>query len=102
MHGQMSQEIQHPGLQQMKPVRKVSLKFTHELSVSRIQLLFKWLEGLRSAEELPFDNVRVVAGSRSDLTFKPTRACQDTLRDLLVDKLGRSWKMAKDSLSHNH
>ena len=71
----------------MKFIRKVSPKLTHELSIGRIQLLFEWLEGLRSTEELPFDNFRMVAGSGSDLTSKPTWTCQDTLCELLLNRL---------------
>jgi hypothetical protein len=47
----------------MELIRKVSSKFTHELLVCRIQLLFEWLEGLRSIGELPFDNFRMAAVS---------------------------------------
>lgn len=72
----------------MKLVREVLPKFTYELSISRIQLLFKWFEGLSSTEEFPFDNFRVVAGSGCDITFEPARACQDTLREPLVNRLG--------------
>jgi hypothetical protein len=71
-------------------IRKVSSKFTHELSVGRIQLLFEWLEGLRSIEELPLDNFRTVAGSGGYPAFKPVWTCQDTLHDHLVNGLGRS------------
>lgn len=89
MYNQTYREIQRRGLQQMKLIRKVSSKFTHELPVGRIHLLFEWFKGLRSAEELPFDNIRTVAGSGSNLAFKPARARQDTLREHLVNRLGR-------------
>jgi len=71
----------------MKFIRKISPKFTHELSVTRIQLLLEWLEGLRRTEELPFNNFCMVAGPRSNLTFKPARTCQDTLPNHLVNPL---------------
>lgn len=74
----------------MELIRKVSSKFTHELLVGRIQLLFEWLEGSRSIEELPFDDFRMVAGSGGYLAFKPVWACQDTLHEPLVSGLGRS------------
>ena len=71
----------------MKLIRKVPSKFTHELVVSRIQLLLEWLKDLRSSEELPFDDFRMVDGPRSNLTFKPTRTRQDTLRECPVSLL---------------
>lgn len=74
----------------MKLVREILPKFIHELSISRIQLLFERLKVLSSTEEFPFDDFCMVAGSGSDLTFKPVRACQNTLRKLLVNKLRHS------------
>jgi hypothetical protein len=82
--------ITTPGSQQMKLVREVPPNFIYELSISRIQLLFERLKDLRNAEKFPFDHFRMVAGSGSDLTFKPARTCQNTLRKLLVNKLGHS------------
>jgi len=76
----------------MELIRKISSKFTHELSVGRVQLLFKWLENLRSIEELPFDNFRMVTRSRGDFTFEPARTCQDALRKYPINQLERSWK----------
>ena len=74
----------------MQLIRKVSSKFTHKLVVSRIQLLLEWLEDLCSGEKLPFDNFRMVGGPRSNLTFKPARTRQDTLRESPVNLLGLS------------
>ena len=74
----------------MKLVREVSPKFIHKLCISRIQLLFERLKVLSGTEEFLFDDFCMVAGSGSDLTFKPIRTCQNTLRKLLVNKLGHS------------
>lgn len=74
----------------MKLFREVSAKFIHEISISRSQLLFERLKDLSSTEKFPFDDFYVVAGSGSDLTFKSARSCQNTLRKLLVNKLGDS------------
>jgi len=66
-------------------IRKIPSELSHKLSIGQTKLLFKWLEDLCGIEELSFDNFRMVAGSRSNLAFKPTRACQDTLRERRVN-----------------
>ena len=90
MYYQIFQEIERRGLEQMKLIRKVPPKITHKLPVIRIQLVFEWLEGLSSSEKFPFDKFCMVARSRSDLAFKSARTCQDTLRDLLINRVGHS------------
>jgi len=79
----------------MKLIREVSSKFTHELSVGQTQLLFKWLENLRSIEELAFDSFRVATRSRGNLTFERARTCQDALRECVVNQLERSWNAGR-------
>ena len=90
MYNRISREISRRGLQQVKLICKVSPKFAHEFVVSRIQLLLEWLEDLRSSEELPFDNFRMLSGPRSNLTFKSTWTRQETLRECLINLLGPS------------
>ena len=101
MSNYISQEIQRYDLKQMELIRKVSPNFTHELSVSRIQLLFEWLEALRSSEELPLDDSCMVAGPRSNLASKSAWACQKTLRECPVNCSGLHERRRKGSLSQN-
>lgn len=74
----------------MEPIRKVSSKLCHEFSICGIQLLFEWLEDLRGAQELPFDDLRMLGGSWSNLALKAARARQDTLCEFLVNEPERS------------